>query len=96
MDLNDKGEHMGRIYNKYKKQYLDEIYYPNKDKKDIAIVKPNIWITMKYLDDNNLEPWEDEFIRLFTQLEIEDKEMFYCIAETIMDFHQHCSNKKFN
>ncbi len=54
---------MGKLLEQYQAEYNSAICADivKKDKKPNYIVKPEVWITFKYMTDNNINPWDPGF-----------------------------------
>ena len=80
-----------KYYNLYQLAIDDTI--PNEDgtKKDQNpfIIKDFVWITMKYLEDNNSSPFDENFDLLIKQLtDAKEKKMLEAIEKTLNLFRE--------
>ena len=62
------------IYEEYKKKY-DEIAENSNDE---YIIKDYIWITMQFLTDRNVDPWEKDKMQLIFEEWKEKSEQSFC------------------
>lgn len=54
---------MGKLLEQYKSEYKAAILAGTvkKNKKTGYVLRPELWITIKYMDDHNVRPWDPEF-----------------------------------
>ena len=75
------------LYDKYYKMFKDTIEEKKKNEEFDYVVKDYIWITMKFLEDRNIEPWEtDKMMDLVSELlETNNNKMLETIERTIKE-----------
>lgn len=75
------------LYDKYYKMFKDMIEEKKKKEEFDYVVKDYIWITMKFLEDRNIEPWEtDKMMDLVSELlETNNNKMLETIERTIKE-----------
>lgn len=77
------------LYEKYSKEYCNIIEKEKKSGKQVDyIVKDYYWITMKFLQDNSVEPWETEKLMelLYELIQMKELKMIETIEKTLMEF----------
>ena len=79
------------LYDKYYKMFKDTIEEKKKNEEFDYVVKDYIWITMKFLEDRNIEPWEtDKMMDLVSELlETNNNKMLETIERTIKEVLNH-------
>lgn len=75
------------LYDKYYKMYINMIDERKKTENVDYVIKDYIWITMKFLEDRNIQPWEnDKMINLVSELlETNNNKMLETIEKTIKE-----------
>lgn len=75
------------LYDKYYKIFRDTIAEKKKKEEFDYVARDYIWITMKFLEDRNVEPWEtDKIMDLISELlESNNKKMIEAIEKTIKE-----------
>lgn len=75
------------LYDKYYRMFKDTIEEKKKNEEFDYVVKDYIWITMKFLEDRNIEPWEtDKMMDLVSELlETNNNKMLETIERTIKE-----------
>ena len=75
------------LYDKYYKMFKDTIEEKKKNEEFDYVVRDYIWITMKFLEDRNIEPWEtDKMMDLVSELlETNNNKMLETIERTIKE-----------
>ena len=71
------------LYDKYYEMYTNMIEEKKKTEKVDYVIKDYIWITMKFLEDRNIEPWETDkmFELVYELLETNNKKMLEAIRK---------------
>ena len=79
------------LYDKYYKMFKDTIEEKKKNEEFDYVVRDYIWITMKFLEDRNIEPWEtDKMMDLVSELlETNNNKMLETIERTIKEVLNH-------
>ena len=79
------------LYDKYYRMFKDTIEEKKKNEEFDYVVKDYIWITMKFLEDRNIEPWEtDKMMDLVSELlETNNNKMLETIERTIKEVLNH-------
>lgn len=75
------------LYDKYYKMYINMIDERKKTENVDYVIKDYIWITMKFLEDRNIQPWEnDKMINLVSELlETNNNKILETIEKTIKE-----------
>ena len=75
------------LYDKYYKMFKDMIEEKKKNEEFDYVVRDYIWITMRFLEDRNIEPWEtDKMMDLVSELlETNNNKMLETIERTIKE-----------
>lgn len=87
------------LYTKYREQYQLAISnLPREDgtlkPQNPYLIKPEIWITMKYLEDNDCNPWDERFKELVEELKVMgEQDLLAAIATTLEIFNERVSDK---
>ena len=79
------------LYDKYYRMFKDTIEEKKKNEEFDYVVKDYIWITMKFLEDRSVEPWEtDKMMDLVSELlETNNNKMLETIERTIKEVLNH-------
>ena len=83
-----------KSYSDYAREYA-ELLAAVGDVKDKAVIKRNIWISMKWQTENNWNPWDGDAQARLLELEEHDKRLYDAVIEGVNVLTLACSSKTF-
>ena len=81
---------MGKILDQYEKMYNEVIHTSVEDtikrtgERSALVVKPSVWMTMKYLEDNAVTPWSPNYRSFFNESMLRDPEFGQCLVDGLI------------